>query len=147
MKRFISIAVLFVLGAFVALSAGCAKKAEAPKPAAPQLVEVGAQVKGDLAKGCPEDLPMWEGATIQKSKHSHKMNEVYELELLINAPYEKVLYGYGKGFEKCGWNPQTVTQEKTNALISATKDTESAAITINDNQDKTTSVVVSLQMQ
>ena len=75
------------------------------------------------------------------------MNEVYELELLVNAPYEKVLYGYGKGFEKNGWNPQTVSEEKTNALISAAKDAESVAITLNDNQDKTTTVVVSIQMQ
>lgn len=147
MKRFITVTAMCAFGILIVLSCGCTQKAAVSKPIKPQVAEVGAHLNGDLAKGCPDDLPQWEGATVKKSSYTRKMNEVYELELLIDAPYDKVLYGYGKGFKDCGWNPQTVSQDDTSTLISAIKNNESAAITLNDNQHKTTTVVVSIQMQ
>lgn len=146
MKRIVTVGLIVVLGLTLALSFGCSSKKTAAN-SGPQLAVEGAKVSGTLAEGYPEDLPLWEGAKVTKSKLTKKTTSVFEVDLTINSSFDKALYGFGEGYKKAGWDTQTVSEDKTNALISAIKGDESAAISINDNGDKTTTVVLSVQMK
>lgn len=146
MKKLLTVCLIALLACVMVVSVGCSSTKKATKKNEPQVVEVGAQVDGTLASGYPENLPLWKGATVKNSKDTKKGNaESYEAEFLIKGSFNNISYGYGKGLTDAGWNPQTVSQDKTSALISASKDNINAAITISNNADGTVSVVVSTQ--
>lgn len=146
MKKYLTFGLAIMLACTVILSAGCSSQKKTVKKDEPQVVEVGAKVNGTLANGYPEELPLWGGATVKDSKDTKKgQSEAYEAEFLIKGAFDNISYGYGKGLTDAGWDAQTISQDKTSALISATKDDVSAAITISGNSDGTVSVVVSAQ--
>jgi hypothetical protein len=107
---------LVIAACAVALSGtGCAKLEKAFTPP-PKIVTKeatvaapAAQVIGEVAKDAPQDVPMWPGSTVEKSK---MRKNAYTLTLAVPEPYKIVLPGLVTGFERSGW---TVAREDTGA--------------------------------
>lgn len=101
--RAVALSVCLVLAA---ASSGCGTAARVLEPG-PKVVTVeatvaavGARVRGRMAPGMPEGIPLWPGAAVRESR---EVRNGYELVLATDDPFEDVVEGLAAGFTRAGW--------------------------------------------
>lgn len=109
------LAALAVAVLVVASTTGCAQIVDALKPApiinhvtiAAKVAKPGAALQGTL-KSAPADLPLWEGAIVQRNTVTKSSaGKSWSAMFLTADAYSDVSAGTAAGFQKAGWQVET----------------------------------------
>lgn len=130
---------------------GCNTVKTAFKPPAAKVITreatvavVGAPVQGKLIKGFPNDIPLWPGAAIDKSRKVAAPNgSAWRAVFVAKDTYDSVLKGIGVGFQKAGWtlaSESVGTTESPSDILSATKDRSEVVLTLTKTPTNTTRI-------
>lgn len=154
-----------VISLCIALAAalgGCSRAASVLQPS-PKVVTVeatvaapGASVRGTLAPGMPDGIPLWPGAEVRQSG---EVRNGYEFVLATNDAFDDVVKGLAAGFERAGWEvaeevladgtpddtaaggasgPASGPDEERVTALTALKGADSAVITVTQKPDHVT---------
>jgi hypothetical protein len=119
-------------------------KVIAAKVAAP-----GATVSGKLAKGIPDNLPLWPDASVDRSAITKGYGgNAWTTKLVTPDPYADVVVGTVTGFQKAGWTTEAVDVSSANessTVITVSAGTGEGVVTITSQKDKKSAIAYVMQ--
>ena len=146
-SRYVPIAVL--IGVLALSSAGCdlIKNVLSPSPIVNHITgeakvgKPGATIQGGLKPGAPDTLPIWEGASVLRTKvFKSSAGDTWSATLTTKDPYQEVVAGMATGFQKQGWDvaSQDLSSGNTSTTVLTVSTTQAAGLcTIATDKDKT----------
>jgi hypothetical protein len=104
----------------------------------------GAGVQGELRKGTPENLPLWEGASVLRSDViKSDAGNSWSATLRTTDPYVDVMKGMVVGFQKAGWQVEsqdTASTEGSTTVLTVSSASDMGIVTITAQKDQSTRI-------
>jgi hypothetical protein len=133
-------------------ASGCDRIEEALKPdpvvkkvtIEPKVGKPGAALQGALKSPAPADLPLWEGAVVQRNKVTKSSaGDSWFATLTTSDSYADVAKGMAVGFQRASWQVQLQDVSATDAsstVLAVTGANASGVVTVSTWKDNLTQI-------
>jgi uncharacterized protein YceK len=120
--RRIAVALLVAALPFALSGCGALTKALTPAPKVvtqeATMAVAGAKVSGELAKDMPAGMPLWPGATVEKTNSGKVPGGIsWSATLHTQDAFNDVYKGVGAGMQKAGWTVEVASSEPSASAV------------------------------
>lgn len=110
----------------------------------------GLTIQGHLKDGAPSNLPVWEGATVLRTRIFKSVaGDTWSATLSTKDPYGEVVAGMATGFQNEGWQVQSQDLSSGNTsttVLTVSTNQADGLCTIATDKDKTTHIDYALTL-